>query len=302
MIFLLYCHDNRIIPKGLRVSKPFSVNLNADPDNCKSKTYGECKKVERECSYQFVSILLKFYGRISNDLRCEEDQSELMILLIRKANECLRIIKRYVDLSELLNLEWHPNRQCYPIRRPKKNRLIQEDSFVNVSDISLTNNQKSALNLGLDFNSCSREFSRYDTLPTIKMLANKCYQNVEDENLKVSCINSLGCEMFKKFEHIPPNFQSKPNISIELKTALKELKNNQNIVIKKADKSKQPVIWAKHDYMSEGNRQFETRIYEKGIKSLLNIAIKNVKDHLERHVSLQSIDKNEFIILSRISI
>ena len=78
-------------------------------------------------------------------------------------------------------------------------------------------------------------------------------------------IDELDIKLKQAIRKIPHKFIHKSNLSHSEKSALKELKNNDAIVIKKADKGSATVILNKQDYVEEALRQLGNKIHYKPI-------------------------------------
>ena len=81
------------------------------------------------------------------------------------------------------------------------------------------------------------------------------------------------------------------NISIKERKALKNLKQNTNIIIKPADKGGAIVILNKDDYIKEGKRQLQQQQHYKKLDDFEKIRKKFIK---EVETSLQSLKNREY--------
>ena len=112
---------------------------------------------------------------------------------------------------------------------------------------------------------------------------------------KVSVLNDLEAQIDNKPK---PRY----NISKKERMAIKSLKNNEDIVIKPADKGGAIVIWNKKDYIAEGNRQLENQVHYKKLeqpKKTIREFIKEVETDLNYLRSMESIDEDTHKILLR---
>ena len=137
--------------------------------------------------------------------------------------------------------------------RTVKTRFLQfcindnKDSFVNLSNYALTDDETRFLNLGFN---CHLEpkYSKIFKKIELEVL----YQNLLDLNsqgkisISPDLANLLSAEGTKH-----RNVKSKAIITPELRTAAAKLKNNENVIIRKADKSSTYVILNKEDYLSK---------------------------------------------------
>ena len=121
------------------------------------------------------------------------------------------------------------------------------DSFINLSDYQLTDDEKQLLNLGLN---CHLQ-PKYDKLHK-KVELEVLYKNLLDIESKSlisishKLADQLRCES-TKHRYKKHNSLLTPN----LKTAANNLKHNDKIVIRKADKSSMYVILNKEEYLSK---------------------------------------------------
>ncbi|KAI0985840.1 hypothetical protein GJ496_003472 [Pomphorhynchus laevis] len=77
-----------------------------------------------------------------------------------------------------------------------------------------------------------------------KLVRSKCHDQAakKSQNTKTGTIHSN--QAFEVYSLWKPNHNYRPNISKELATGLKRLKNRNNLVIKKADKGGKVVVWS----------------------------------------------------------
>ena len=79
------------------------------------------------------------------------------------------------------------------------------------------------------------------------------------------------------------------NLTMGEKRAMNELKNNPNIILKKADKGSSVVILSREEYLEEGYRQLsDTKFYQKQSEDLTHIHNKKVE-----MLAKSMLDKNE---------
>ena len=129
---------------------------------------------------------------------------------------------------------------------------IKEDTsgYINLSNYILTTEQKEFLNLGLNCH-IQGKYSKIEKKTNIETL----YQNLlnlEKEN--VITMNPNIADQLRSEGTKHRNKSNRSIISPSLKEAASELKKNENIVIKRADKTAVYVIMNKNDYMSKLNQ------------------------------------------------
>ncbi|XP_076044793.1 uncharacterized protein LOC143027395 [Oratosquilla oratoria] len=121
------------------------------------------------------------------------------------------------------------------------------DHFLNLSSITLTEKQKEFLNLGLNCHYMSRE------KPINKRIELEIWlddiQHLENEK-KVTTSTDLQAEIIRE-ANITRGHNRSSLLTPVLRAAALELKNNDQIVIRRADKSSTFVILNKEDYLSK---------------------------------------------------
>ena len=124
---------------------------------------------------------------------------------------------------------------------------VPQDGYVNLSTAILTDDQKELLNLGLNF-SYSPSFSKHDKEVELELLYQDICklksQNKIDVNPDLQL--QLQAESTKNRSRL-----SRPSLPLRLKQAAKQLRENDDIVIRRADKAKIFVILNKDDYIDK---------------------------------------------------
>ncbi|XP_076043638.1 uncharacterized protein LOC143026754 [Oratosquilla oratoria] len=123
----------------------------------------------------------------------------------------------------------------------------QIDQFINLSSTNLTENQRKFLNLGLNCRYISKRKS-LDKRIELEILLDDIQQL--ERNKKVTTSPDLQAQIIREANTSRGHFRSSL-LSPELKAAAKELKDNDAIVIRRADKSSIFVILDKEDYMNK---------------------------------------------------
>lgn len=123
------------------------------------------------------------------------------------------------------------------------------NSFLNLSDHQLTSNEKEFLNLGLNYH-IQPKYSRLHKQTELETLYNSLteLQKKKQIEIKPAIVTQLASEGTKH-----RNTLYKTSIRKELTDAAKDLKNNENIVLRKADKSATYVILNREDYLDKLN-------------------------------------------------
>ena len=123
------------------------------------------------------------------------------------------------------------------------------NSFVNLSDFQLSCDEKEFLNLGLNYH-IQPKYDKLHKKTELEVLYNSLTDLEKDKKITMDhrIVEQLASESTK---HRNPYYRS--SIPENLRKAAKELKNNENIVIRKADKSSIYVILNKNDYMDKLN-------------------------------------------------
>ena len=139
----------------------------------------------------------------------------------------------------------------------KLNKLYQgeiklketSESFINLSNYQPTIEQKQFLNMGLNYH-LQPKYIKLEKSTQLEIL----YQDLlKLESTKHITINPNLCDQLRSESTKHRNCYYKSKITPKLKLAAKELFENQNIIIKKADKSSTYVIMDKLTYMTKLN-------------------------------------------------
>ena len=134
-----------------------------------------------------------------------------------------------------------------------KNRIVLpeegNDSFVNLSDYTLSTDEIALLNLGLNCHLQS-PVDKYKRKVELEILYEQLLQLKDDKVVDISP------DLQDQLKAEGSRFHTKEQSTIitpELKAAAKSLRENPNIVIRRADKSSSFVILNKKDYLSKIN-------------------------------------------------
>ena len=141
------------------------------------------------------------------------------------------------------------NSLCYDKAKTSKSVRGEKDinSYINLSDHELTDNEKRFLDLGLN---CHLQ-PKYDKLHK-KTELEVLYQNLlKLESQKSIAINPNLADQLRAESTKHRNIQNRSILTPSLKEGAHSLKSNNNIVIRKADKSSIYVIINKEEYISK---------------------------------------------------
>ncbi|KAI0986054.1 hypothetical protein GJ496_010682, partial [Pomphorhynchus laevis] len=203
----------------------------------------------------------------------------------RKCKKLSSLSSRYVNVKELANIEHHPNRRFNKRKSRRQNFVHNPDQYLNnISDRHLTEDQKTVLALGLNFNVGQREFARKMLLESIRQTCVKCFDSIENHDDKVKAINYMGESLFNQYREIKPNKEYKSILPLNLLRALKSLRAMEDVVITPADKGGKVVIWSRESYIKEGLRHLQSDVYVAAVDDDLVIANESVSAILAKGV------------------
>ena len=184
-------------------------------------------KLNKECE--------QVYRQMGSCNACEESKA-----LIQKSLDCILDNSNKIHKTSILKkLNKFYNGQI----------VLKEEinCYVNLSDYELSQHEKDFLNLGLNYHIQPR-YSKLHKQTELEVLYSSLLdlekQNKVTINPRINELLAAECT-----KHRNPYYRS--TISPELKNAAKNLKTNENIVIRKADKSSMYVILNKKDYLDK---------------------------------------------------
>ncbi|KAI0986569.1 hypothetical protein GJ496_006183 [Pomphorhynchus laevis] len=219
-----------------------------------------------------------------------DSSNELDIHIIPdKDNKQLHIIDTCIGMMkgemELVNIEHHPNRRFNKRKSRRQNFVHNPDQYLNnISDRHLTEDQKTVLALGLNFNVGQREFARKMLLESNRQTCVKCFDSIENHDDKLKAINYMGESLFNQYRAIKPNKEYKSILPLNLLRALKSLRAMEDVVITPADKDSKVVIWSRESYIEEGLRHLQSDVYVAAVDDDLVIANESVSAILAKGV------------------
>ncbi|KAI0979082.1 hypothetical protein GJ496_009818, partial [Pomphorhynchus laevis] len=300
MQYLSFCLENKIISNGLKLKKPLSVskstNGNADVENLRIKW----NKILNKASVELTRALRNYYGKISNGIMYPLNQELYNQIIWNKVKKLSKLTRRNVHPIELARIQFHPNRK-YTLKTRKRSNKYNLNSVINFSKYTPTANELNLLNLGLDFNVSKREFCRYDLLKGISNTSKKCFEANKHADNNKTITQEMSSKMFDIYLQMQPNYNCVRNVTKELMTAATNLASNENVLIVKADKGKQAVLWERDDYIVEAQKHLGSPSYEKCDLNAVKVAVNNVSTLVMKYLGKNVIDKdtaNKLVITS----
>jgi predicted GIY-YIG superfamily endonuclease len=218
-----------IIPKGLRIKLNFFSNK-ADSiiKHAMMSLVNERLHFHRYRKYKLIRELNELKNFLINNMEFS-DFSKIYNSILKKQYKLMRLIKDKHDckLSKLLEEEKY-NKSTYS---SKPSMPVH-----NLSKFALTQTQSDVLGKGLNFALCNREVPILDIIASVETGIKDLS---EEEKNEVRCMVNL--ELGKK-----RNIQ--PNITQQEYNALKDLRQNKELTIRKADKGGGIVLLDSDDY------------------------------------------------------
>ena len=238
------------------------------------------------------------------------DESLVNILndLLQDQTEPLNIIRETQtvgETSETVNNDITPGERL-------QGQFVSKNVF-NLSNRVLTEAEISLLDKGLQFVPTPEKIDRYQIKKDLERLGRHIrlkmhFRNEPTENFSTTPafrvpsnwtppINDIQLEIYlseieEQLSNINENGKSYPNLSPDELKALKDLANDDTIVIKPADKGSAIVIWDKADYLLEAEKQLsDENVYESNIVNPLKDVNKEIKDVLRDMYNQKEIDK-----------
>ncbi|KAI0983841.1 hypothetical protein GJ496_006736 [Pomphorhynchus laevis] len=126
---------------------------------------------------------------------------------------------------------------------------------------------------------------RYAVQSVLYNIASSFLKNLAVEHDMDIKIMQFKRVMWQTYNQTCESHNYRPNLSKSETIAIKELRKRTDIIIKKANKGPQAIIWAKSDYEEEARRQLSnSAVYQQVIKDSINVA-SLLRDHLDSAVS-----------------
>ncbi|KAI0984956.1 hypothetical protein GJ496_008265, partial [Pomphorhynchus laevis] len=283
--FLSACLNSKIIPNGLHIKKDVCALTKGVDNNIIKQLKCRWYRILSNSSIQLARALRDYYGKIYNTTPSEYNIDLYDRCTRRKCKKLSSLSNRYVNVKELANIEHHPNRRFNKRKSRRQNFVHNPDQYLkNISDRHLTEDQKTVLALGLNFNVGQREFARKILLESIRQTCVKCFDSIENHDDKVKAINYMGESLFNQYREIKPNKEYKSILPLNLLRALKSLRAMEDVVITPADKGGKVVIWSRESYIKEGLRHLQSDVYVAAVDDDLVIANESVSAILAKGV------------------
>ncbi|XP_043202155.1 uncharacterized protein LOC122370546 isoform X1 [Amphibalanus amphitrite] len=228
------CLKEDLLPKftNIRLHDPAAKNEAFTKDFRKKLVEEQLRKKESLRS-QIQDKLSNLYTELNNRNLEASIKEELLKCLDEKAENCNHANKAKIA-KKLSN-----------IYGGTFNLPLQKQGYVNLSSIELTNEQHNFLNLGLNCHIQSKR-KGIDKKTELEVL----YQDILqlEKNEKVVIKGDLKGELIGEGNKLRGNSNSKL-LTKELKEAAKQLRDNDKIIIRRADKSPIFVILDKEEYL-----------------------------------------------------
>ena len=232
------CLKENILPKYTRIRyhDPAAAHT---PDTIKYRRY----LIERELHLKKKDVVNldrqreKLEYNIGN-FQCDENLKNPIKIELKCILENSDRVQKTITCKKLNNL--------YNGQITLKSEI---NNFVNLSDHSLTSNEKKFLNLGLNYH-IQPKYDKLHKETEIEVLYNTLTE-LEIKNriiIDTSMASKLAAESTK---HRNPPYKS--SIPMELRKAAQNLKANENLIIRKGDKSSIYVLLNKSDYLNKIN-------------------------------------------------
>ena len=204
---------------------------------------------------------------------------------IRNYNS-LESTKRAIETSLELLLQNSDTAQKLLVVK-KLNRLYngqitlknETNSFINLSDHQLTQDEKDFLNLGLNYH-LQPKYDKLHKQTEMEVLYNTLLDLEREHKISMNprIAEQLTAESTK---HRNPHYKS--SVTPKLRNAAKGLKNNENIVVRKADKCSSYVILNKEEYLYKLNEILsDTRKFKCITKNPIENLKKKANDLISR--------------------
>lgn len=259
--FLRTCEILKVVPKGLRLPRKHAEVPMPGKLNDKWRMRISCLEL------QLVVDLRKHYEELCFSL----PQNRKRYNPPSHKQASIKINKLMV-LSELSYNEIHLTfnneieEMYYRLTRPRNRRFVRnkpppirntyavsdeelDRTVVSLSSFQLSREEKLVLNKGIGFAIKPKEFDRYELLTATAKYCNSILQ------IDQSYATKAYVESIKKDVQAVKVTRTGSNLSKDEFKILKDLRKNDQIVIKPADKGRVVVVWGKNEYVTEAQRQ-----------------------------------------------
>ena len=232
------CLKENLLPTYTKI-KHYDLALDSSSNTLQYRKNLIQREIEKKnkLHLQLEEQLQKVYNQILNS-ECNHElrnnlMNELNIILNNSDN-----VRKSITIKKLNKLY---NGQVF-----LKNEV---NSFLNLSNYELTNDEKEFLNLGLNFH-LQAKYNKLHKKTELECL----YQNLlELESNKEIKIEQRMCDLLRAESTKHRNTYSPNKLPIKLINAAKSIKNNEQIIVRRADKSAIYVIMNKQEYIEKIN-------------------------------------------------
>ncbi|KAI0984948.1 hypothetical protein GJ496_010185 [Pomphorhynchus laevis] len=203
-----------------------------------------------------------------------------VFILIRVFKRTQSIISRRSIRIRNKNNREHPSND--------ERAMIETSSCIDQSDdVILYADER--ISMGLSFVLTPLYIDRYNIILALTHVAKKLYSNVTDATERNQLTKQFEHSMWKDYIKLNDDHQYRPNLPKRLADALRSLRNRDDVVVVKADKSPQSVVCKKCEQCTEGHRHLsDEATYTRCSAGDLNIC-DIVNNHLEEFVSKKTI-------------
>ena len=281
--FLRRCQKEGLTPKGLRVKLPMSISKSHQGERVKARS--EKRVLKKTISDLFVKIKamdMRIAGlrlQLRQDFGFSVHWIQKMENWVMKSLGKMRAEIKKRLLGKLRNLRVAKLKQKMNLDKKNKPRLDKKVVY-NFSSKKLTEEQLELLSLGLNFGIAPRRFPLVEYVTATELLCQRLEEAGDDESQeKARMIRN------EVFLHLKRGYKMKlkSNLSPEQRQILKELKEDDSIIICPADKGKAVVVEDRETYLAKTQDQIHEGNYElsnKNEKTILRKLHRKIIDQL----------------------
>ena len=315
--FISRCLQHKVIPKGFRSN--FHASIFSNVSNFNLKYLHEIQRTQNTFSHNIMRSTIRAMCSKRNELNkqiieCRSQLSNVCpSVLLRSIHAKIQALnsKLFHHLEQtkkhkLENLTNSPKNRTEPLENQNHHTVVTIPE-----NLPLSNAEKSVLSKGLNFVPISKKSDEFTTRQDVEKFLRRVqlkafFHNKEDksDNTEKDAFETLTAKkskwtppegqfasidyFIKKCRHdvhkLKSNCNTKlSNLSKEEWTALINLKNRKDLVIKAADKGGATVVWRTDLYQQEAIRQLsDPTFYTKVNKDLTPCQPKNCQRHYSR--------------------
>ncbi|KAI0978019.1 hypothetical protein GJ496_001616 [Pomphorhynchus laevis] len=219
---------------------------------------------------KLAQILLKFYGITFN--RSDQKIDEMYYdTLVRTKIRKLRRLNAQITVEEFRDIGYKPTRRFhrqrhdavlynndvnrYNVVRSKGNVSFEVEKS---SHIEVSTAEKEVLGMGLNFALTPNAVDRYSVATQVKALSKSLFSGGNEQDIMKA--NLFGRRIFAEFITVS-SARPVSNVKASMIKAIKTLGTRMGIVIRRAYKGLQPVLWCEGEYCREAELQLKTSVY-----------------------------------------